>query len=424
MRVSRANMIAWVEVAIVAASTALALFLGATYHVAGLLQNLSDQAQMRFDLADFGPGALILASGLGVRSEARYRSLVDVSPAPILLTDANMRILFANDSALHLLRAGTEESVIGQQIAPFVYPEGRDHAAALYSRVLAGESIGPEEVRLRRLDGTDVVVQLHSVPAVVDGAPCVQSVLQDVTHLTEMADAMQQACIDTVEAMARLVETRDPYTAGHQKRVSLLAAAMAEHMGLPERTVRGVRIAGIVHDIGKINIPVEVLSKPGRLTDIEFELIKSHVQRGFEVLQPIEFPWPIAEIVRQHHERVDGSGYPRRLSDGDILLESRILAVADTVEAIASNRPYRPSLGLEVALRTIREGRGTLYDETCVDACEAVAVRALAAQLETDVTPLVEPHAGLDHVRVVPLPVRGDLLDRLVQSHERTVRTV
>lgn len=397
----RANMKAAAEFVGVVLATALALYLGAAYHVAGLLQNLSYQSQLRVDLADFGPGVLVLASGLGVMSvrrwgeaiagrhtlaetedvlagsEERYRSLVEVSPAAILLTDAETRILFANDAALQLLKARVPEDVVGRLVTPFIHPSGLRRALSLYSRALAGETVAAEDIRLRRLDGTDVVVQLQSVPANIDGAQCVQNVLQDVTHLTEKADALERACIESVEAMARLVETRDPYTAGHQLRVSLLATAMAEHMGLPEQTVRGIRIAGTVHDIGKINVPVEILSKPGRLTDIEFDLIKIHAQRGFEVLQPIDFPWPIADIVRQHHERLDGSGYPQGLADGQILLESRVLAVADTVEAIASNRPYRPALGLETALRTIREGRGTLYDESCVDACVAVAARVL-----------------------------------------------
>lgn len=400
-RTARINVIAASEVVLVFLATALALYLGAAYHVAGLLHGLSSQAQLRFDLADFGPGTLVMASGLSVLSvrrwneavagrhalartrdvlagsEERYRSLVEVSPAAILLTDAATRILFANEAALHLLLARSPEDVVAHLITPFIHPSGLARALALYSRALAGETVGAEDIRLRRLDGTDVVVQLRSVPANIDGAPCVQNVLQDVTHLTEKADALQKACIESVEAMARLVETRDPYTAGHQLRVSLLATAMAEHMGLAEQTVRGIRIAATVHDIGKINVPVEILSKPGRLTDIEFELIKAHAQRGFEVLQPIGFPWPIADIVRQHHERLDGSGYPQGLSDGQILLESRVIAVADTVEAIASNRPYRPALGLETALRTVREGRGTLYDESCVDACVAVAARVL-----------------------------------------------
>ena len=222
------------------------------------------------------------------------------------------------------------------------------------------------------------MVQLLSVPVTIDGPPAIQSVLLDITHLTEMADALQRACIDTVEAMARLAETRDPYTAGHQARVSKIATAMAEHMGLPDASVQAVRIAAIVHDIGKINIPVEILSKPGRLSNVEFALVQTHVERGYEILRPIEFPWPIADLVRQHHERLDGSGYPQGLIGDEILFESRILAVADTIEAVASDRPYRAALGIDAALRVIRDGSGTIFDAACVEACEAVAPQILA----------------------------------------------
>jgi HD-GYP domain-containing protein (c-di-GMP phosphodiesterase class II) len=151
-------------------------------------------------------------------------------------------------------------------------------------------------------------------------------------------------------------------------------------MGLPVSSLRAIHVAGIVHDIGKINVPLEILSKPGKLTDVELELIKVHAERGYEILSPIEFPWPIADIVRQHHERLDGSGYPLGLTGDEMLPEARIIAVADVVEAIASDRPYRPSRGLDTAFDVIREGRGTLYDPASVDACIAVAAGVIAAE--------------------------------------------
>jgi putative nucleotidyltransferase with HDIG domain len=162
---------------------------------------------------------------------------------------------------------------------------------------------------------------------------------------------------------------RDPYTAGHQQRVAELAVCIAREMGLPEEQVHAIHLAGVVHDIGKINIPAEILAKPTTLTSIEFELIKTHSRSGYEILQGVEFPWPIADIVWQHHERLDGSGYPRGLKDKDILLETKIIAIADVVEAMSSHRPYRPGLGIEVALDEIERGRGRLYDERAVDAC-------------------------------------------------------
>lgn len=172
-----------------------------------------------------------------------------------------------------------------------------------------------------------------------------------------------------VHAMAIVGEARDPYTAGHQRRVAELAAAVAEQMGLEFDKIEGIRIAGLLHDIGKISVPSEILSRPGRLTEIEFSFIKSHPQVGYDVLKGIEFPWPIAEIVLQHHERIDGSGYPRGLQGDEILIEAKILGVADVVEAMSSHRPYRPALGIDKALAEVLENRGVLYDTEVVNAC-------------------------------------------------------
>ena len=175
--------------------------------------------------------------------------------------------------------------------------------------------------------------------------------------------------MESIKAIAATVEMRDPYTAGHQERVAELAVAVAKEVGLSKEKVQGIYVAGIVHDLGKIGTPVEILNRPGKLSAVEFALIKQHAEAGYEILRNVEFPWPIAEIVRQHHERLDGSGYPHGLKDGAILPEARILAVADVVEAMASHRPYRPGLGIERALQEIERGRGTLYDASVVDAC-------------------------------------------------------
>ena len=188
--------------------------------------------------------------------------------------------------------------------------------------------------------------------------------------------ALQKALVELrrtfggiVQVLTATVETRDPYTAGHQARVADLARTIAAAMGLAPELVEGIRVAGIVHDLGKIAIPAEILSKPGRLTDMEFGLIKSHSRVGYDLLQHIDFPWPVADIVHQHHEKVDGSGYPQGLTGGQLLLESRILTVADVVEAMASHRPYRPALGVDKALEEIDRHRGSQYDEVAVKAC-------------------------------------------------------
>jgi putative nucleotidyltransferase with HDIG domain len=173
----------------------------------------------------------------------------------------------------------------------------------------------------------------------------------------------------TVETMAGLVEARDPYTAGHQQRVTYLACAIAAEMGLDPDRLQGLRVACFLHDIGKIVVPADILSKPGKISEMEFNIIKAHPQVGIDILKKIHFPWPVAQIVFQHHERLDGSGYPAGLKGEEILLESRILAVADVVEAMASHRPYRAALGIDKALEEISGMKGVLYDPEVVDAC-------------------------------------------------------
>ena len=180
---------------------------------------------------------------------------------------------------------------------------------------------------------------------------------------------LQKALAGTVQAMGLTIEMRDPYTAGHQRRVSKLSCVIAEDMGLDAARIEGVRMAGDIHDIGKIYVPAEILSKPGQLSQIEFSIIRTHSQVGYDILKNIEFPWPIARIIYQHHERQDGSGYPNNLRGEEILLEARIIAVADVVEAMSSHRPYRPSHGVEKALEEIDRHRGVLYDDAVVDAC-------------------------------------------------------
>lgn len=179
----------------------------------------------------------------------------------------------------------------------------------------------------------------------------------------------------TIQAMAKTVETRDPYTAGHQKRVTNLAISIAEEMNLSDNQITGIKMAGIVHDLGKIAVPAEILAKPGRLSEIEFNLIKTHSQVGYDILSDIDFPWPIAEIIYQHHEKIDGSGYPNNLPSSDIHLEAKILSVADVVEAMASHRPYRPALGMNIALEEIKSKSGSIFDKEIVSICEKVVTQ-------------------------------------------------
>ncbi|MDD5716847.1 MAG: PAS domain S-box protein [Sulfuricurvum sp.] len=180
---------------------------------------------------------------------------------------------------------------------------------------------------------------------------------------------LRQSMEQSIETIAATVEARDPYTAGHQNRVSVLATAIARKMNLSDTQVQGIHFASIIHDLGKIHVPAEILSKPGKLTPIEFMLIQSHPQEGYDILKDVQFPWPIADIILQHHEKIDGSGYPQGLKGDQILLEAKIICVADIVEAMSSHRPYRAALGVEAALNEIKQGRGTLYDAAVADAC-------------------------------------------------------
>ncbi len=191
----------------------------------------------------------------------------------------------------------------------------------------------------------------------------------DITERKKSDGAIRRALDGVVNVIGLTVEYRDPYTAGHQRRVADLARAIALKMELPEVTVKAIHVAGVIHDLGKVAVPSEILTKPGKLTEKEFSLIMEHPQVGFDIIKDLEFPWDVAHIVLQHHERLDGSGYPRGLKMDEILLEARILTVADVVEAMATHRPYRPSLGLEEALAEILRERGTFYDPDVVDAC-------------------------------------------------------
>ncbi len=182
-------------------------------------------------------------------------------------------------------------------------------------------------------------------------------------------EKLQLTLVETIEAIALALEKRDPYTAGHQHRVSELAVAIGSEMSLPPEQIEGLRLGGLIHDIGKIYVPAEILSWPGRVSDLQLDLIRTHPEVGHEIVKGIDFPWPIAEMVMQHHERLDGSGYPLGLKADEILIEAKILAVADVVEAISSHRPYRPALGVEAALEEISRHRGVQFDPVAVDAC-------------------------------------------------------
>ena len=188
-------------------------------------------------------------------------------------------------------------------------------------------------------------------------------------ELQHSFENLKKVMDSTVQAITMTIEKRDPYTSGHQQRVADLSRVIAREIGLSENEIEGIYIAAAIHDIGKISLPAEILSKPVQLSDIERSLIQAHSQTGYDILKGIKFPWPIAEIVLQHHERLDGSGYPRGLAGDDILMAARIIGVADVVETMASHRPYRPSMGIDKALEEVTQNKGVLYERLIVDAC-------------------------------------------------------
>jgi len=260
----------------------------------------------------------------------------------------------ANDPRMEPWRRATAQFGLAASIALPLKDDGKTIGSLTIYASETG-AFGPEQVALLEEMASDLAFGIVTLRARVEQSQ----------HATILRRSLEQS----IETIADTVEARDPYTAGHQRRVSELAMAIAQEMGLPEEQINGIHLAGIIHDLGKINVPAEILSKPGKLSDIEFMLIKQHPQAGYDILKNVKFPWPIADIVLQHHERQDGSGYPQGLKGDAILLESRIMAVADVVEAMSSYRPYRPGLGIDVALKEIEGGRDSKYDPVVVDAC-------------------------------------------------------
>lgn len=317
--------------------------------------------------------ALLLAVGF---ARLRASDVMSVSRAAILdsLADAVMVL----DSDANMLYSNPSGAAFLERLGPEAVPEA---LARMWPQVFAARTGEPErlaEAQQSSWADASSIFDLSVSPIVEGGGHTAAKVLvvRDVTDLKHAEQALlsslaaQQATIEgVIVALARTVDVRDPYTAGHQRRVSELGAAMALQIGLGEQRAEGVRVAGMLHDLGKITVPAEILSKPGPLTEMEFMLIKRHSQASFEILKTIHFPWPVAEMAVQHHERQDGTGYPQGLKGDEILPEARILAVADVVEAMASNRPYRAALGIEAALDEVRAGAGIRYEAAAVEAC-------------------------------------------------------
>ncbi|MFP4482133.1 MAG: HD domain-containing phosphohydrolase [Thermovirgaceae bacterium] len=272
-------------------------------------------------------------------------------------------------AAIHDMPPGYSPTV--EEGITFYAPEYRNKIAEVFEKC-AKEGISyDEEMQILSGKGKRIWVRTVGVPERDEAGRIVRVLgcFQDITARKQSEQELREALEKMIGVLAELVERRDPYTAGHQKKVAELSRAIALEMDLGEERAERVAMAGAIHDIGKISIPAEVLSRPGKLSPIEMELVRQHPQQGCEILKDVQTGWPLAEVVYQHHERLDGSGYPQGLKDGEILLEARILGVADVVEAMASYRPYRPSLGIDAALEEIESKKGLLYDPEVVSAC-------------------------------------------------------
>jgi len=311
-------------------------------------------------------------------SEILYRSLIETSPDAIGLMDLNGTILMHNKQALEVFGFELTEDLTGTNIMDLVAPVNYKEILSNVEKLQKAETIRNWELTSCKKDGSPFYLELSSSMLFdEEGKPeSIMTVFKDITErrlieekLEESYENLKKTIDDAIVAMSRMVEMKDPFTAGHQVRVALLATAIAREMKMPEEQVAYLNTAAIIHDIGKIYVPSDILSKPGKLNSIEFEIIKTHAGGAWEILKHIGFSGPVAQIARQHHERIDGSGYPQGLRGNEMLPEAKILAVADVVEAMASHRPYRPALGIDKALEQISMNRGTLFDPDTVDAC-------------------------------------------------------
>jgi PAS domain S-box-containing protein/putative nucleotidyltransferase with HDIG domain len=305
----------------------------------------------------------------------QFQGLVEQSIAGIFII-ADGRYVYVNPRLSEIMGCQPAD-LIGHDAAESVVDNDRPVFRANLALCLNGEAQSQLISYLcRRPDGSTVDVGSHLNRATHAGKPAVIGMLQDIgdkkraeSRIQDYILKLEHGMLGTIKALSVMSELRDPYTYGHEQRVGDLSGAIAAEMGLDAQVVKGLQVAGYVHDIGKIVVPAEILAKPSKLTKAEFELIKSHPEQGYEVLKDIDFPWPVAQVALQHHERIDGAGYPRGLKGDQIIIEARILAVADVVEAMAAHRPYRPSRGIDAALEEVIRYRGVKYDPAAVDAC-------------------------------------------------------
>ncbi|PHM19574.1 MAG: PAS domain S-box protein [Curvibacter sp. PD_MW3] len=310
------------------------------------------------------------------QSEQHFRTMIEQTVMGIFVRRDN-RFVYVNPRFCEMAGRSKEE-LLGHEIWQFTGQDADNIARirAAWARLQAGERSLHYNVSLLLKSGESRELALHANPVNWDdGQPATIVMAEDVTErkqteakLADYVKQLEASMRGTLQAVSNMIDQRDPYTAGHERRVGLIAGAIGREMGWPEERCSRMELVGLVHDIGKISVPAEILTKPGRLTDLEMRLVREHAQIGYEILQDIPFPFPVADIIRQHHERLDGSGYPQGLKGDAILPEAKVLAVADVIESISSHRPYRPARGLDAALDELERGRDTHYDPAVIDA--------------------------------------------------------
>jgi len=309
-----------------------------------------------------------------LRAAEEWRQIFDTMIDAVLVINTDLTITRLNKAAA-LLFKGNPKDLVGKSCFQLIY--GRERPCEICPHEGVSENSNHET--------WDEYIPHLRKTMLIDVSPIIEKngtssqyihVLRDITEIKSIKLEQEKSQLQLiqsfkgiVQAMGKMVEQRDPYTAGHAEGVSRLAVAIGSQMDLDEDRIEGLRVCGLLHDVGKISVPAEILTKPTKLTEMEFRMVKLHSSTGYEILKNIDFPWPVATVTLQHHERLDGSGYPEGLTGEQIIGESRILSVADVVDAMTTHRPYRPALGLGVALDEIKKGRGIIYDHEVVDAC-------------------------------------------------------
>ncbi len=306
-------------------------------------------------------------------SAQQWRTIFDAIPEPIFLLDKDLKIIRCNASMAEVLNRPYQE-IIWQKLDDFNI--NIDLAGIVRRHISKIKKAPVRSIEIISIDRNWYEITIQPVFNGTEQSFKILVILRNITYLketeenlTESHTKLKKAFHGTVDALAETIEKRDPFTAGHERRVAQIAQAIAINLGMESEKVEGILISGLLHDLGKIVIPAEILSKPGKLNLHEYNLVKSHPGAGYEILKKVEFPWPVAEIVLQHHERLDGSGYPHGITKEKIIFEARILAVADVFEAMLSHKPYRKAKTLNQVISEIQQHKAILFDEKVVDAC-------------------------------------------------------